>query len=271
MSMSILGIQIDAIYHTSIVIGDREYYYGNGIHCSPPGRTHFGSPMEIMLLGFTSFSDDILQECIESMRAEYSPEAYDLFHHNCNNFTADFAMFLCGVSIPEKIKNLPQDVLNTPFGQFLRPTAGQQPLPITNNYQPESAPPATSGKVKNITSMAIFEQELKCAKCAVVFFTSAGCPPCRMVYPYFEELSSEHGEKATFIKVDVSVAQTIGSAYQITATPAFMSWCRGKKLDDWKGGSPTELKKYVAMLLNETYPCMLLLFFPHSILKLATY
>jgi hypothetical protein len=77
-----------------------------------------------LLLGFMSFSDDMLQECIESTRAEYSSEAYGLFYHSCNNFTANFAMFLCGISIPGKIKNLPQDVLNTSFGEFLRPTAG---------------------------------------------------------------------------------------------------------------------------------------------------
>lgn len=44
-------VQIDAIWHTAIVVGGAEYFYGGGIQKSVPGRTPFGQPVEIVDLG----------------------------------------------------------------------------------------------------------------------------------------------------------------------------------------------------------------------------
>jgi hypothetical protein len=74
------------------------------------------------------------------MRAEYLPEIYSSFYYSCRNFIADLAIFLYGISIPGKIKNLPQNIFNTLFRKFQRPTAGQQLLPITDTYRLEPAP-----------------------------------------------------------------------------------------------------------------------------------
>lgn len=38
---------------------------------------------------------------------------YDLFHHNCNNFSNELAQFLCGTTIPKHILDLPNEVLNS--------------------------------------------------------------------------------------------------------------------------------------------------------------
>jgi len=69
-------------------------------------------------------------------------------------------------------------------------------------------------------------------KLSVVFFTSAGCPPCRVVYPHFEQLAEEYDGKGVFIKVDVGQAYDIGSKYQIRATPTFMTFINGELV--WK-------------------------------------
>lgn len=45
--------------------------------------------------------------------------SYNLFKHNCNNFSEDIAQFLCGVSIPKYILQLPNEVLNTSLGAAL--------------------------------------------------------------------------------------------------------------------------------------------------------
>ena len=42
MSKQLIGKQIDGIWHTGIVIHNKEYYFGMGIGCEPPGGTHFG-------------------------------------------------------------------------------------------------------------------------------------------------------------------------------------------------------------------------------------
>ena len=37
---------------------------------------------------------------LRELQMEYTTEAYSLFHHNCNHFTNDFAIFLTGSGIP---------------------------------------------------------------------------------------------------------------------------------------------------------------------------
>ena len=43
----------------------------------------------------------------------FRPGAYDLFKHNCNNFSDEVSQFLCGQGIPKSILQLPDEVLNT--------------------------------------------------------------------------------------------------------------------------------------------------------------
>lgn len=73
-----LGVQIDAVYHTSIVLNSVEWYFGHGINrTSPPGTTHHGDPIKIIPLGDTYHSDEAVRKYIDSMRTEYSPERYE--------------------------------------------------------------------------------------------------------------------------------------------------------------------------------------------------
>jgi hypothetical protein len=48
MSRQFLGIQIDAVYHTSLVFGGIEYFFGQGIQTCQAGTTHHGKPMEVV-------------------------------------------------------------------------------------------------------------------------------------------------------------------------------------------------------------------------------
>src|SRR5690242_4801541 len=72
--------------------------------------------------------------------------------HNCNNFSNDFAMFLVGKGIPGHITSLPQDVLNTPFGQMLRPQLDAMMRPITQAPTPQPVKPAASARSQPTTS-----------------------------------------------------------------------------------------------------------------------
>ncbi len=40
------------------------------------------------------------------MRKIYTPQAYSLFHNNCNNFTNDFSTFLTGNGIPVSVLSI---------------------------------------------------------------------------------------------------------------------------------------------------------------------
>lgn len=68
MSMSLLGIQIDAVYHTALVFDGIEYFFGAGIQTSYAGRTHHGSPMEIIPMGTTHLPIEVILEYLESMK-----------------------------------------------------------------------------------------------------------------------------------------------------------------------------------------------------------
>ncbi|KAI5283852.1 hypothetical protein KEM54_001786 [Ascosphaera aggregata] len=66
--------QIDAIYHTSLVFGGVEYYFGNGIQQSAPGATHHGQPMQIVPMGTCHLSLDVIIEYMESLAQTYTEE-----------------------------------------------------------------------------------------------------------------------------------------------------------------------------------------------------
>ena len=46
MSMMLVGQQIDAVYHTSVIVYGREYFYGGGICNTLPKQTPYGKPIE---------------------------------------------------------------------------------------------------------------------------------------------------------------------------------------------------------------------------------
>jgi len=101
MSSNLLGFHLEAIYHTSIVIYGREYFFGGGANCAPginqctPGGTILGQPMRKVKLGKTELDPETFQIWSDEMgRTEYRSDKYSLFQHNCNNFTEDLAQFL---------------------------------------------------------------------------------------------------------------------------------------------------------------------------------
>ncbi len=224
----------------------------------------------------------------------YLEQSYDLFLHNCNNFTNDFAMFLVGKGIPNHITSLPQTVLNTPFGQMLKPQLDnamrgitQAPVPPSNvprtAVQPQSIPnglPSRQqtgmgmsqkeeipGVVYKPTRLKQLDELLASAKdsCAVIFFTSATCPPCKIVYPAYDELAAEAGSKAVLIKVDLTDAYEIGAKYQVRATPTFMTFVKGEKESEWSGANEAQLRGNVRLLIQMAHPPH-----PHTLLRLST-
>lgn len=286
MSASLLGIQIDAVYHTSLVFGGVEYLYGQGIQTAIPGRTHHGEPIEVINLGKTELPAEVIEEYLDSLRAIYTPESYDLFLHNCNNFTNDFSMFLVGKGIPSHISSLPQTVLNTPFGQMLKPQLDnairgvtQAPIPaqgvppqhttsgINSNGHVHKEPEEVPGIVYHPTKLKQLEELLSSAKesCAVIFFTSATCPPCKIVYPAFDELAASAGRKAVLIKVDLSEAYEIGAKYQVRVTPTFISFLKGEKENEWQGANESQLRGNVNLLIQMAHPPH-----PHTQLRVPT-
>jgi hypothetical protein len=78
LSRQLTGRQIDGIWHTSIVVFDREFFYGQGINITPPGRSHHGNPLQILDMGETFIDKDTFNEYIQEMREHYTADKYHL-------------------------------------------------------------------------------------------------------------------------------------------------------------------------------------------------
>ena len=74
MSGSFLGVQIDAVYHTALVFGGIEYFFGAGVQTTYPGATHHGQPMEIVPMGRTDLPMDVILEYLDSLAQIYTAE-----------------------------------------------------------------------------------------------------------------------------------------------------------------------------------------------------
>lgn len=74
MSQSFLGVQIDAVYHTALVFGGIEYFFGAGIQQTYPGATHHGRPMSVIPMGKTDLPLEIILEYLDSLKQVYTAE-----------------------------------------------------------------------------------------------------------------------------------------------------------------------------------------------------
>ena len=132
--------QIDAVWHTSIVVHGREYYFGQGVSSAPPGGTHFGRPLRTLPLGTTSVDAESAAAWVATVNeGEFCAASYSLLTHNCNHFSNAFAEFLTNAPhpVPADVVNQGALILNTPFGAALAPAlGGVDPCPHFAHIRP---------------------------------------------------------------------------------------------------------------------------------------
>eukprot|EP00483_Globobulimina_turgida_P002772 UN02777 len=120
-SQQLIGKQVDGIWHTSIIVYEKEYFYGGGIQSDTPGQTPYGTPLRRIEMGHTYKTQSEFHAFLNKTSPRFSPEKYDLFKHNCNTFADEAMQFLNGKPIPEYITGLPEEFLNSQVGQMLKP------------------------------------------------------------------------------------------------------------------------------------------------------
>ena len=122
LSPMILGRQMEAIWHTSIVVNDVEYLFAgdSGIISSTPETTPFGTPQERRFMGVTDKSRsefeawNVIQE-----REKFGNGDYNIINRNCNHYTEDALRFLCNVAQPDTVGKMTETVMSTPLGQII--------------------------------------------------------------------------------------------------------------------------------------------------------
>jgi desumoylating isopeptidase 1 len=166
---------------------------------------------------------------------------------------------------------MPDAVLQSPLGRMILPQLNQSInasrqngsiLGIQGNSQnntvtaPQQSFHQHESTVKVVSNLPDLSALLEAAEssCAVVFFTSATCAPCKMLYPLYDQLAAEVGKKASLIKVDIAQATDVGSRFSIRATPTFITFLKGQKENQWAGADPAKLRGNVQLLVEMAWP-----------------
>merc|ERR1719510_1618189 len=112
-----------------------------------------GDPLQVEDLGDTQIDSELFQDYLRTRSEDrFRGDRYDLFRHNCNNFSNETAQFLVGRGIPQHIIDLPNEILASPMGQMLAPMIQQMTpsgtsipfTPASSSSQPVSTSSSSS-------------------------------------------------------------------------------------------------------------------------------
>lgn len=133
----LLSKELEGVWHTGLVVFGKEYYFGGDIFYDTPANTGFGTPREVVNLGYTLRQRDELHAFIvDELKPIFNREAYDAAQNNCNHFTDRVSMFLVGRHIPEEVLDQPQLILDTNLGRALRPVLNRL---LGRRFEPKSS------------------------------------------------------------------------------------------------------------------------------------
>lgn len=119
LSPSLLGSQIDGVWHSGVLVHGDEFFFGGGLQVMAPAlvEARYGMrPAREIPLGDTQVSRAELERFLRAASPRFTAQTYDLLRHNCNHFADELARFLLGHGIPQFILDLPDRVLRSPFG-----------------------------------------------------------------------------------------------------------------------------------------------------------
>eukprot|EP01053_Blabericola_migrator_P003957 Blabericola_migrator_1__3956@NODE_21_length_22536_cov_99_458098_g18_i0_p10_GENE_NODE_21_length_22536_cov_99_458098_g18_i0NODE_21_length_22536_cov_99_458098_g18_i0_p10_ORF_typecomplete_len289_score49_29Peptidase_C97/PF05903_14/1_8e27PUB/PF09409_10/2_6PUB/PF09409_10/2_8e02PUB/PF09409_10/1_5e02LRAT/PF04970_13/0_45LRAT/PF04970_13/2_6e03_NODE_21_length_22536_cov_99_458098_g18_i011251991 len=138
MSPFLLGKKINGVWHSALLVYEKEIFYGGGIVVMAPDRVeevYDMKPSQALVIGKTKKSLEDIQAYLDSIDMQFTDEKYDVIKWNCNHFTNQVAKFLMNIplddpsqfGIPREIVHQHEAIADTKFGNFC--------LQMFQNYQ----------------------------------------------------------------------------------------------------------------------------------------
>ncbi|KAK7287091.1 hypothetical protein RIF29_00125 [Crotalaria pallida] len=113
-----------------------------------------------------------------------------------------------------------------------------------------------AGNVKLITTKESWDAKLEEAKrdgkIVIANFSATWCGPCKIIAPYYSELSEKY-TSLMFLLVDVDELADFSTSWDIKATPTFFFLKDGEEVDKLVGANKPELQRKVAAI-NDLVP-----------------
>ncbi|KAJ4704209.1 Thioredoxin [Melia azedarach] len=104
------------------------------------------------------------------------------------------------------------------------------------------------GNVSLVTTKEIWDQKLSEAsrdgKIIIANFSATWCGPCRMIAPFYSELSEKY-PSLMFLLIDVDELVEFSTSWDIKATPTFFFLKDGQQIDKLVGANKPELQRKI--------------------------